>query len=422
MEVSLLAFIQGCVIESLGYNSKFYESLLTSVIFAGQIVGMLTLGPLADVYGRRPVLIAGWAVIVVFGLLSSFSPGIWSLIVFRTFVGFGIGSSQGVAYDLYVELIPRRSRSTFVYISALGVVGQFYLLSAAWLLLASDGWRYVVFASALPIALIAPLGLVYMHESPRWLLSQGRVEEAETIVHHMCEVNGKSKSSLRLQRVTAADPAVQVPRVWSRPLRSLTARLWAVWTLVNFSYYCVYLSIVDSVESTADACSYGFGFIMLACVLSLAGTLVAASAVDNFGRVRVIFAALVASALLVLIYVFTSSLAPLLLALAAVVMSTSSLGVFTVESYPTDLRATGYSLACVAAKVGAFLSVYYIDDFEDVKVDAGTVTYIVFIFVAAGLIFPLKVCPSLVSLLMTNDVMIGSGHQRRLARGLVPGI
>lgn len=86
MEITLIAFVQGCVVLEWGLDTD-YESFLTSSVFLGQILGMVLLGPLADTYGRRVIILIGWFLILVFGLASCASPDIWTLIVLRTIVG-----------------------------------------------------------------------------------------------------------------------------------------------------------------------------------------------------------------------------------------------------------------------------------------------------------------------------------------------
>ncbi len=79
MEISLISLIQGCVIITFDV-STVYESIFSSIVFLGQISGMILIAPLADLYGRKIVILLGYFLIMVFGLVSYVSPDIWFLI------------------------------------------------------------------------------------------------------------------------------------------------------------------------------------------------------------------------------------------------------------------------------------------------------------------------------------------------------
>ena len=79
METSLISLIQGCVIITFDV-STVYESIFSSIVFLGQISGMILIAPLADLYGRKIVILLGYFLMMVFGLVSYVSPDIWFLI------------------------------------------------------------------------------------------------------------------------------------------------------------------------------------------------------------------------------------------------------------------------------------------------------------------------------------------------------
>ena len=79
METSLISLIQGCVIVTFDV-STVYESIFSSAVFLGQISGMVLIAPLADLYGRKVVIMLGYFLIMVFGLVSYVSPDSWFLI------------------------------------------------------------------------------------------------------------------------------------------------------------------------------------------------------------------------------------------------------------------------------------------------------------------------------------------------------
>jgi MFS family permease len=190
MEIVLFFFIQECIMIEWGV-STLCESILTASAILGQIVGLLGCGLLADSIGRKNVIIFGWMLIVVFGLLSAASTGFLFLTITRTLVGIGIGASEVVSYDLCAEILPTKYRGKLIYLALFNVLGNVYVISLCWLILGhGNGWRYIVLAVALPIIPLVILGTIYLHESPRWLIIRRRIMEAEANLNSIARFNG----------------------------------------------------------------------------------------------------------------------------------------------------------------------------------------------------------------------------------------
>lgn len=228
--VQLLALIQGCIMLEWGLDDV-YESVLTGSVFAGQIFGMLTLGPLADYYGRRPIIVVGWAFIVVFGLVACLATDIWFLIASETLVGVGLGAVQALTYDLFLETVPNKFRSRVVYISLFTVAGELYVIGVAWGVLSTWGWRWLAFLSMLPIIFVAIVGYWVMEESARWLVTQGQAVEAEKVLAVIGATNGKNGYTVLLEdskAVVEIDGFESFAELFGPKLWSTTLNLWAV--------------------------------------------------------------------------------------------------------------------------------------------------------------------------------------------------
>jgi hypothetical protein len=130
----------------------------------------------------------------------------------RSVVGFGVGGVY-VPFDLLAEFLPPSHRGRFlIYIEFFWTIGSLMVAGLAWLLLPTYGWRMLTYVTAIPatggpiyslilqlncvqtIYLILPVASLvsafYLPESPRWLVAQGRVQEAVDIVRQAAEVNG----------------------------------------------------------------------------------------------------------------------------------------------------------------------------------------------------------------------------------------
>ncbi len=164
----------------LGLSSSFY--------LAGNVVGALTFGYLADRFGRRKLFFWTLLLYVTATALSGFS---WSLVSFtlcRFLTGAGIGGEYAAVTSAVDELIPARLRgrvdllinSTFWLGVMLGSLVSVAFLSPA-LFGVVRGWR-VAFLAGLPIAAVVLAMRRHLPESPRWLLSHNREPEAEAIL------------------------------------------------------------------------------------------------------------------------------------------------------------------------------------------------------------------------------------------------
>ncbi|MDH3320144.1 MAG: MFS transporter [Betaproteobacteria bacterium] len=173
--------------ETLGLSAA-QIGLLASGYLAGAVIGALFFGRLTDRYGRKRLFFITLGVYLAGVGLSAFSWDFWSFFVFRFITGCGIGGEYAAINSAIDELIPARHRGrvglmingSFWLGAALGSGATVLLLDPA--LFAPDlGWR-------LGFGMGAALGLAilffrrFIPESPRWLLTHGRVAEAERII------------------------------------------------------------------------------------------------------------------------------------------------------------------------------------------------------------------------------------------------
>ena len=201
-----VSFIQTCVDLRKGCTPETaLGSLKTPVVLnlAGYVVGTLILSPIADKVGRRNMLMVTMALTGLGSLYNALAPDYTNFVIARIVTGIGIGADLAIVNTFVGEVAPRRSRAKFTSLifcmSALGALlgiwlGLFLTTEPApWpkgLGIAQagpdfqDGWRWMYAVGAL-LALIAIVLRVQLPESPRWLLGQGRVEEADAVVADM---------------------------------------------------------------------------------------------------------------------------------------------------------------------------------------------------------------------------------------------
>jgi putative MFS transporter len=189
----LIGFVLAFIIKP--WNLTFGQSaiiLLSSGV--GAILGAFIWGRLADVYGRRKVFVA---TIVNFSIATgilAFTPdqGWIFLSIFRFFVGFGVGGLYCVDLPLVQEFVPTHRRGFIGGIVTVFIPLGVMIASILGAYLAPEiGWRGLFAVGLLP-ALFTLVVRAWVPESPHWLLSQGRTEEARRSLAWALQVTPES--------------------------------------------------------------------------------------------------------------------------------------------------------------------------------------------------------------------------------------
>ncbi|RTG95812.1 MFS transporter, partial [Thermus scotoductus] len=181
MDVGLISFTLPALSREFGL-SPVQAGLLGSAGLLGMLLGASLGGRLADRSGRKAVV--GYSLFLAgFGsLLTALAPGLGWVYLFRFLTGLGLGAELPVAASLMGEFSPRAHRGRMVVLlEAFWAVGWLLAALVGYLLVPGLGWRAAFLVGALP-ALYAAYLRLSLPESPRWLLAQGRLKEAEDVV------------------------------------------------------------------------------------------------------------------------------------------------------------------------------------------------------------------------------------------------
>jgi MFS family permease len=165
--------------------------LVSSAYVAGAVLGAMFFGWLTDRMGRKRLFFMTLVVYLVATAATALSWNLWSFALFRFFTGAGIGGEYTAINSAIQELVPARYRGwtdlvingSFWIGAALGAGGSIVLLDPA--VLPPDlGWRFAFLIGA-GLGLVIFLMRFWLPESPRWLMTHGRVEEAAAILDHI---------------------------------------------------------------------------------------------------------------------------------------------------------------------------------------------------------------------------------------------
>jgi SP family myo-inositol transporter-like MFS transporter 13 len=146
---------------------------------AGAMAGALLGGFLNDLIGRKPATMTAALIFLASSLLMGLAPAFPELLVGRIIAGMGVGLAS-MTVPLYIaEVSPPEYRGALVSSNILFVTGGQFIsyLVAAGLSLTDDGWRYMLGLGVLP-ATIQLVALLFLPESPRYLVKRGKVDKA----------------------------------------------------------------------------------------------------------------------------------------------------------------------------------------------------------------------------------------------------
>jgi len=230
LEVTLTGALSGALKQSPVLQLSNTEiGLAASAYLIGAVLGALFFGWLTDRLGRKKLFFITLSVYLIATGATAFSWDFASFALFRFFTGAGIGGEYTAINSTIQELVPARVRGwtdlvingSFWVGAALGAGGSIVLLDPT-LINPEFGWRLAFFIGAV-LALIIFVIRLWIPESPRWLMTHGRVEEAERIVEEI-------ERELRPERWPSVP--IDLPRVRLRTRRS-TPLIEVAWTLLH---------------------------------------------------------------------------------------------------------------------------------------------------------------------------------------------
>ena len=158
------------------------QGFLVSSVLIGAVIGAATNGVLADIFGRKKIIMATAVIFILGSVMCAFAPNVYVLIISRIFVGFAVGIVNFVVPLYLSEISPKNLRGTLVSLYQWAITSGIlfsYFINAAFAQ-AVYNWRWMLFAGVLP-GLILFVGMCLMSDTPRWLVSKNREDEAKIV-------------------------------------------------------------------------------------------------------------------------------------------------------------------------------------------------------------------------------------------------
>lgn len=341
--------------------------LLGSSGMLGMALGAALSGMAADKWGRKAVIM--WT-LVIYGVasgLSGFAVNFPMLLILRFLTGFGLGGELPAAATLISEYSPTRVRGrNVIFLESFWAWGWIAAALVAYLVIPVYGWRMAFWIGALP-ALFAAYLRKAVPESPRYLESAGRLEEADELIRIMEKQAGITDESERNsvgKQSVEKKAHISFLDLWSKKYIRSTVILWLIWFGINFGYYGFVLWTPTLLVGKGFALVKSFEFTLIMCLAQLPGYFSAAYLVERVGRkvvLSVYFAGTAAAS-----WLFGHAGSETEVLLYGCLLYFFSLGTwgcvyaYTPEVYPTVARASGTGWAGAFGRIGAFTAPFVV--------------------------------------------------------------
>lgn len=340
-----------------GWTTLELNALFGTMTFAGLTVGALAAGIVGDRFGRRSSYQFNLALFGLASFAAALAPSMPWLIAARFIMGIGLGAEIVISYGMLSEFVPPRYRGRMLAVLALFANSAVFIASLVSLwVIPNLGWQ-AMFLIAGVGALIVWFMRKNMPESPRWLESCGRLEEAEAVLAAVeAEVAKSQPLPAYARELTPVAPPVSIGVLFTPQVLGRTIVASLIMMTIGFSIYG-FLNWLPSFFV-----KQGFDIVKSltwTTVMSLGGpigTVVGIMITDRVGRRPAIVGSCLATAVFGLVYQQMTS-PNLLMAVGFLLVSSIYVlvaigqGAYVPELFATSYRLRGTGFAGMAGRL-----------------------------------------------------------------------
>eukprot|EP00798_Chlamydomonas_sp_ICE-L_P025299 gene25299-10953_t len=303
--------------------------------------------------GRRRSLLLALLVNATFGLLSAGSTTVFQLIVLRFLAGLGVGGSVPLVFSTMGEFCTASTRGKFMAMTAsFWMIGSLFSAAIGWSIIPTAGWRVFVVVASLPAWAVVLLVVTWLPESPRFLLVNGKADEALKVLHRVAATNGRRlPDDLVLKTIHGSNHTHGrahhiAPESWGVYI----ARQWKMCQSVLHT-----LLIAEPLKTSIDTETF------IVALSNLPGNIASFYLVDAIGRRLTACVCMAVACVCALLFAAAPAHGVWPLVAACVFNGISvggwnSLDLISAELYPTSVRSTGFGLLSSVGRLSSFIT------------------------------------------------------------------
>jgi len=284
----LFGFDTGVISGALPFMKEYWKlpdsslEWVTTTVLIGAVIGAITSGKLSDYLGRKKMIIINAIIFAIGAVGCTYANDINFLMVMRVIIGIAIGITSYVVPMYIAEIAPTRRRGAMVTLNQLMITIGILVSYITDYLLGNDAnlqsWRWMFFVGLFP-ALILLIGMFFLPETPRWLISKNRWAEGEAVLNKVEDPDLIQQTLNDLRRDIELDKnqacSGEILKPWLRPALIITVGIFffqqfsGVNTIIYYSPIIFKMAgIVSNTESILPAIIIGTVNV-LACFLSV---------------------------------------------------------------------------------------------------------------------------------------------------------
>lgn len=344
--------------------TPWLNGIVVGMVLLGALIGAIVSGRLTDFFGRRKLLLIVSFLFIFGALATAIAPSILWLIIGRIVIGIAVGNASYVG-PLYIsEMAPQKHRGALVALNQLAIViGILLSYIVDYYFSFTSNWRWMLGFGVFPGILLL-LGMLYLPESPRWLISNRMEEKARRILRRIRESNQKVEAEIADIKLTFKKEAGDWKIVFSKLVRPV---LWIGFALAFIQQVTGINTILYYAPTILKMTGFGSASVSILATMGIGVvmfifTVISLPLIDRWGRRPLLLVGLIGmsislgvlawafqpdntmlpsvewiglSSMLVYIACFSFSLGPIMWLMIA-------------EIYPLQVRGVGASLAtCV---------------------------------------------------------------------------
>ena len=359
MDTGMVSFVLATLGKEWGLSPKEL-GWVVSIGFVGMAIGAVMGGRTADKIGRKTVFAVSLVVYSIATALCAVAPDLGWLLVFRFFVGVGLGAQLPVAVTLVSEYVPAKVRGRFiVLLESFWGLGWLAAALVSYFFIPQYGWHSAFLIGGLPIFYVFFIWK-YIPESVPYLINKGRVQEAHEMVCRLEAEAGLPVATEAVVNAPAEKENISFARLWQPPFARRTLMLWLIWFGIVFSYYGIFTWLPKLLVDQGYTVVKTFEYVLVMILAQLPGYFTAAVLVEKIGRKATLAGFLFACAICA--YFFGHSDSAAMILLWGSLMSFFNLGAwgvlytYTPEQYPVRFRAFGSGWAGAVGRIGGILA------------------------------------------------------------------